>query len=86
MTPDSIIALGTAIAAVIAATTGLVAALVSLRSSKRVEEVHVMVNSAKNAAMIREEVLISTLQAAGITIPRDASLNAPKHRRVNAGD
>lgn len=80
MSPESIIALGTAIAAVIAAITGLVAALIGLRSNRQVQEVHTMVNSQKDAAMIREELLVETLQSAGITIPRDPSLKKPKHR------
>lgn len=81
MSPESIIALGTAIAAVIAAVTGLVAALVGLRSSrevaetgKQVLEVHTLVNSAKDAANAREEKLIATLQEAGLKIPKDDSV------------
>jgi hypothetical protein len=80
MSPEAIIALGTAIAAVIAAVTSLIAALIGLRNGRQVQEVHSMVNSQKDAAMIREELLIETLQSAGITIPKDASLKKPKHR------
>lgn len=81
MTPESIIALGTALAAVIAAVTGLVAALIGLRNQKQVtglvdgvKEVHTLVNSSHDAAMAREEKLIATLQDAGIKIPKDPSI------------
>lgn len=74
MSPEVILALGTTIAAIIAAITSLVVALIGLRTKRAVDEVHTLVNSTHTATMVREEVLIAALQAGGVKIPEDESL------------
>lgn len=63
------VAIGGALAGVITALTGLL--VVTLRLTMKT---HKIVNSQRTAMMVREEVLIAALNAAGIKIPPDDSL------------
>ena len=70
MSPEVITAIAAGITSVVTTIGGVIVAILL----RRVNEVHTMVNSQRDAAMIREEVLVAALQAGGITIPKDASL------------
>lgn len=70
----------TAIAAVIAALTGLVTAIGIVWNNRVTKQTHTLVNSAHDHAIAYQETLITHLQEAGAEVPPDPGVVAAKER------